>query len=55
MKNIKYKGYVIAESGDNYMVKTAQGVYLFSEVAANVQTAKKWIDAFLIEKNNKKQ
>ena len=41
---IKYRGYTIESSGDNFYVKNPSGNRAFGEVPANVQTAKKWID-----------
>lgn len=38
-----YKGQEIISSGDNFKVKLANGEYL-PEVAASIETAKKWID-----------
>lgn len=53
-KGTKYKNHLIVKSGENYRVKDAGGYYLFAELASNIKTAKKWIDAYLIEKNKKR-
>lgn len=46
-----YRGYNIEPSGTNYRVRTIKGEYVFAELAATVETAKKWIDAHLIQKH----
>ena len=49
---MQYKGYKIEKSGSNYAVKTPHGER-WQELAANVKTAQKWIDADLIEKRQR--
>ena len=44
---MKYRGYTIEKSGFNYRVRNERGNYI-EGVAANIQTAKKWIDAELL-------
>lgn len=44
-----YKNHEIIASGDNFRIKTPNDEYL-QEVAASVLTAKKWIDAIVIER-----
>lgn len=47
---MKYKGYTITRTrGGNYRVKTPWGS-VWAEEAANIATAKKWIDADIREK-----
>jgi len=44
-----YRDYEIVPSGENFRVKTPAGT-LFGEVAVNIATAEKWIDADLAAK-----
>lgn len=48
-KSITYKGYKIESDGFNFHVRHPKG-WLFSDPAANRATAKKWIDADIIER-----
>lgn len=50
-----YKGHEIVESGDNFKVKLPNGEYMESALAATITTAKKWIDASIIETQNKER
>lgn len=47
---MKYKGYIIRPCGFNFAITMASGKVLFADAAANIKTAKKWIDAYLIER-----
>ena len=48
---MEYKGYTIEKSGDNYIVKTPPPSNTrWAELAVNLATAKKWVDADLNEK-----
>ena len=52
MKKIKtYKGYTIWENGFNFSVEMPCGSF-FSDDAANVKTAEKWIDAEIFRRTN---
>lgn len=46
---MKYRGYKIQRSGSNFYVQDARGFRAFTEPAATVEIAKKWIDAMLAE------
>lgn len=49
---LAYQGYTIEKSGDNFKVRLPDGTSMESGLAANRETAKKWIDAHLIESRN---
>ena len=52
MKKIKtYKGFIIWKNGFNYSVEMPCGSF-FSDDAANIKTAEKWIDAEIFRRNN---
>lgn len=51
--SVKYRDYTIERSGFNFYVKDPSGHRAFEEVAATIQTAKKWIDMEINEKRNK--
>lgn len=49
---ITYRNYVIwKDSCDNYRIEQPSG-FFFDEPAANLKTAKKWIDCAVFELNN---
>jgi hypothetical protein len=48
---MKYRDYRIEKFGDNYAVKTPSGE-MWSELAVNRKTARRWIDAHIAEKAN---
>lgn len=50
-RGTKYRGYTIVPSGDNYRVVTLSGTW-WSDVATNIKTAKKWIDAARAARRN---
>ena len=52
-RKVKYKGYTIEESGDNFYVKDSSGHRAFGEVPASIATAKKWIDQEVRSKRGK--
>jgi hypothetical protein len=52
-ETIKYRGYSIEPSGDNFYIKDSKGHRAFGEVPASVATAKKWIDLEIAEKGIK--
>lgn len=54
-RRVRYKGYTIEESGDNFYVKDPKGHRAFGEVPASVQTAKKWIDQEIAGKKGSDQ
>jgi len=41
---MKYRGYTISKSGMNYTVNKPNGERLGAEIAATIETAKKWIN-----------
>lgn len=51
-KSITYKGYKIESDGFNFRVRHPKG-WLFSDPAATRATARKWIDADIIERREK--
>ena len=52
---MKYKGYTIKKNrSDNYVVTTPDGTS-WAEQAVNLKTAKKWVDADLIERRSKER
>ena len=52
-KGREYRGFFIRKSGDNYRIVDKNGTYL-SGIAANFETAKKWIDWHVYEMANRK-
>src|SRR4051812_3162521 len=51
-KSITYKGYKIESDGFNFRVRHPKG-WLFSDPAATRATARKWIDADIIERRER--
>ncbi len=50
---VKYNGYTIEPSGENFYVTDPSGHRAFGETPASVETAKKWIDQDVAEKRKK--
>lgn len=51
--SLKYRGYTIEPSGDNFYVKDPSGHRAFGEVPSSVETAKKWIDQDILGKKGR--
>lgn len=49
---VRYKDYTIPKSGDNYTVNKPNGERLGAEIAATVETAKRWVRMDIAEKAN---
>jgi len=50
---MKYRDYTIRRCGDNYKVTTPEGE-TWREVAANIKTARRWIDCHIAERKANK-
>jgi len=50
---MKYRDYTIRRCGDNYCITTPAGE-TWSELAVNIETAKRWIDCHIAERRANK-